>query len=208
MILGNFAASMLVFFGKEIRIIFDMCIVVDRLQIAVFVEAVKGVVVVLDMVDEEDTVEMVDFVHEGAGEVAFGFDADFATIFEQSLDFDFLRAADETINFGNGETAFLLFDDFAVSLDDFGVNQGGKRVLFFVIEIVADDDDTLVDPHLRGGHGSREFIRMGFFPIKRKANHVTDNFASFVSNLVDFGRFLTKTRVRGGDNRATWYGSI
>lgn len=66
---------------------------------------------------------MIDFVEKGAGEVIFGLDADFGAVYELGLDFDFARTRNQTINFGNGEAALIIFKRFfGISLDNFGIN--------------------------------------------------------------------------------------
>lgn len=98
---------------------------------------------------------MVDFVHEGASEIIVGFDADFTTILELGFDFDFAGTGDETIDFGDREAAFVLGDGATFGADDFGIDEGGKGIVLFVIKIVTYDNDALIDTHLGGGHGGR-----------------------------------------------------
>ncbi len=143
---------------------------------------------------------MVDFVEEGAGEEISGFDADFLAVFEEGFDFGFAGAADETINLGDGQTAFGLSDDFAFGFDDLGVNEGGEGILGFVVEVVANDDDALINAHLRGGHGGREFVRMSLFPVERKFDHVGNNFMGFISDVMNLGGFGTQARIGRGDD--------
>lgn len=152
------------------------------------------------MVDEEDTVEVVDFVKKGAGEVAAGFNADFGAIFENGFNLGFGRATNEAINIWHGKAAFLVDLDFAFGADDFRIDKGGEGAVFFVVEVVADDDDALILAELGGGHGGGEFVRVLIFPLKRRGNHIGDKAACVVGNLADFGGFLTKTGIWCGNN--------
>ncbi len=94
----------------------------------------------------------------------------------------------------------MLLDEFAFGADDFWVNESGESLLIFVVEIVADDDNALVNANLRGCHGSGKFIGMLIFPIQRKRNHIGDDLMSLVGDGADASRFLTEARVWSGDN--------
>ncbi len=126
------------------------------------------------MVDEKDAVEMVDFVEEGTGEVARGLEADFGAVFKESFNFNLMWAADESINLGDGEAAFLIFVDFALGADDFGVDKGSEMLVVFIVEVVTDDDNALILAHLRGGHSGRKFVRVLSFPSQGSGAHVGD----------------------------------
>ena len=151
---------------EEGLIAFNFAIVIDGLQIAFFVHDIESIGVVFDMVDKENAVEMVDFVEKDAGELAFGFDADFGAVFELGFDFGLMRAGNHTIDSRNRETAFVIFFDFTFGLDDFGVNQGSKGGVVFIIHVVPNDNNALILANLRGGHGGRELKGVRFFPIE------------------------------------------
>lgn len=112
---------------------------------------------------------------------------------------DFFGTGDKTVNKGNRKAAFVIFEDFAVSFDDFRVDKGSKRLVGFILEIVTNDDDASIEPELGGGHGGGDFVGVVGFPSKGRCDHLVDDFSSF---LVDFGFFgdLTQTRIRSGDN--------
>ena len=155
----------LVFIGKEVGVRLDVAVVVSGLEVAVLIHTEESLGLVFDVVDEEDAFEVVNFVEEGAGEVIFGSQADFGAVFEEGFDLDFLGAGNEAVEFGNGEAAFVVGLGFAVGFDDFGVDEGGEGVFGFVLEVVADDDNALVDAELGGGHGGRELVGVLFFPL-------------------------------------------
>lgn len=142
--------------GEKVLVRGDFGVVIgDGNEVAFVVEAIESVFLAADVVDEKDAVEVVNFVEKSAGEETFGFEADFLAVFEESFDFSLARATDATINLRNRETAFVISLDFALSADDFGVDEGGEMMIFFVVEVVTNDNDTLVDAELRGGHGGR-----------------------------------------------------
>ena len=155
---------------------------------------------VLDVVDEENAFEVVDFVEQGAGEVIFGFQADFGAVFEEGFDLDFFGAGNEAIEFGDGETAFVVGLGFAVGLDDFGVDEGGEGVFGFILEVVADDNNALVDAELGGGHGGGELIRVLFFPFQGSGGHIGDDLVGFIGDFADTAGFLAQAGVRRGDD--------
>ena len=135
------------------------------------------------MVNEEDAVEVVDFVLKSAGEAAGGLDADFGAVNELGLDSDFVGAGDKAIDEGDGEAAFVVLDSAAVGLDNLWVDEGGKSGVRLVFEVVTDNDDALINAHLGGGHGGREFVGVIFFPVEASLSHVGDNLAGLVGNL-------------------------
>ena len=155
------------------------------------------------MVDEEDAVEMVDFVEEGAGEGVLGFDADFAAIGEVGFNFYFGGARDEAVNEGNREATFVVGGGFTFGLDNFGVDEGGEGVVFFVFKVVTDDDDAAVDSELRGGHGGGELVGVRLFPEKGSIDHVGDELLETgVVKIFYFSRTSAKAGVGGSDNIA------
>ena len=155
----------LVFIGKEVGVRLDVAVVVGGLKVAVLIHAEESLGLVLDVVDEEDAFEVVNLVEQGAGEVIFGFQADFGAIFEEGFDLDLFGTGNEAVEFGDGEAAFVVGLGFAVGFDNFGVDEGGEGVLGFVLEVVADDDDALVDAELGGGHGGGELVGVLFLPF-------------------------------------------
>lgn len=188
------------FIREELFIIFDFAVVVDWLEVAFVVHSEEGFFVVLDVVDEEDAAQVVDFMEQDAGEGAIGLDADFGAVFEEGFDFGLFGAGDKAVDFRNRETAFIVFFEFAFGFYDFGVDEGGKVVVLLVLHVVANDDDFLVDAHLGGGHGGRKFKGVTFFPVERELHHVGDDFFCIVGNPGDFGGFFSEARIRGSDN--------
>ena len=165
-----------------------------------FVHAEESLGLVLDVVDEENAFEVVDLVEQGAGEIIFGSQADFGAVFEESFDLDFLGAGDETVEFGNGEAAFVVGLGFAVGLDDFGVDEGGEGVFGFVLEVVADDDNALVDAELGSGHGGGELVGVLLLPLQGGGGHIGDDLVGFIGDFADTAGFLAQAGVRGGDD--------
>lgn len=192
--------------GEEVLVGGDFSIIIsDRDEVAFVVEAVESVFLVADVVDEENAVEVVDFVEKGASEEAFGFEADFVAVFEEGFDFGFAGAADAAIDLGDREATLIVSLDFAFGADDFGVNEGSEMTVLLVVKVVADDNDALVDAELGRSHGGREFIRVLFFPVERTFNHIRNNRAGFVGDLANFGGFGAETGVGGGNN---WFHCI
>ena len=139
-------------------------------------------------------------MEQGAGEVIFGFQADFGAVFEERLDLDLFGAGNQAVEFGDREAAFVVGLGFAVGFDDFGVDEGGEGVFGFVLKIVADDDDTLIDAELGGGHGGGEFIGVLLFPLQGGGGHIGDDLVGFVGDGADTAGFLAQAGVRGGDD--------
>lgn len=187
--------------GEKVLVGSNFGIVIsDGNKVAFVIESVEGVFLVADVVDEEDTVEVVDFVEESASEEAFGLEADFVTIFEEGLHFNLMGAGDAAVDFGNRETAFVINFFFTFGTDDLGVDEGGEMLVFFVVEVVADDDNALVDAELRGGHSSREFVGVVFLPVEGAFNHIRNNRAGFVGDFTNFDGFGAETGVGSGNN--------
>lgn len=201
MILVGVKEAELVVIGEEVGIRFDVAFVISGLKVAVVVHAVEGAGLVLDMIDEEDTFKVVDFVEQGAGEIAFSLEADLSAVGELGFDFDFFRTRDEAVDFGDGETALVIGLGFAFGFDDFGVDEGSEGILGLIFKIIAYDDDTLVDTELGGSHGGRKFVGVLFLPVERSGGHIGDDLVSFVSNFADATRLLAQARIRGGNHR-------
>lgn len=147
---------------------------------------------------------MVDFVLKGAGEVAAGLNTNVGTVFEKSFDLALFGAGDEAVNFWNREATFVIFDGFAVGFDDFGVDEGSEVVFLLVVEVVADDNDALVNTKLRGGHSGGKLVWVIFFPVEGSFDHIFDDFMNFSINNADFLRLFAKAGIRGGDNFHTY----
>lgn len=94
----------------------------------------------------------------------------------------------------------MVFFDFAVSFDDFRIDKSGEGGVFLVVEVITNNNDTLINAELRGGHSGREFVRVVFFPVKRAFYHVGNNLASFVGNFGDFRGLGAETRVGSSNN--------
>ena len=92
-------------------------------------------------------------MQKGASEKIFSLEAYFMAVFEQSFNLNFLGSTDKAVDFRNGQATFVVFDDFAVGFDYFGIDEGGKSVIILVAKVVAYDDDTAIDAKLGGGHG-------------------------------------------------------
>ena len=67
--------------APKFMVVFNFGVVVDGIELAFIVHLKEGLRVVLDVVDEKNAVEMVDFVEESARERAFGFNADGRAVF-------------------------------------------------------------------------------------------------------------------------------
>lgn len=190
----------LVFIRKEVGVRLDVAVIISGFKVAMLIHTEEGLRLVFDVVNKEDAVQVVNFVEQGAGEVVFGSQADFGAVFEERLDLDLFGAGDQTVEFGDGEAAFVVGLGFAVGFDDFGVDEGGEGVFGLVLKIVADDDDALVDAKLGGGHGGGELIGMLFFPFQGSGGHIGDDLVGFVGDVADAARFLAQAGVRGGDD--------
>ena len=182
-------------FTPELGVVFDLFFVIDWIKIALVVHAEKGGFIVFYVVNEENAVEMVDFVKKSSSKRVFGFDADGGSVFEEGLDFDLFRTRDEAVNRRDRETTFIVFFGLAFGFDDFWVNKSGKIGVFLIFEIVANDNDAAVKTELGSGHGGRKFVWMVFFPCQRSLAHFSDDIKSFVGDMIDFFAPLTKPRI-------------
>ncbi len=156
---------MTLFIGEKVGVIFDFGVVIDGLKVTFVVETIKSIFVITDVVDKENAIEMVDFVHEGTSKVAISFEADLGTIFEHGFDLYLVRATNQAINLRNREASLMFFDDFAVSFDNFRIDEGGEGVVFLIIKIIAHDNDALVYAHLGGSHSSGKLKGVCLFPV-------------------------------------------
>src|SRR4051812_23376496 len=104
----------------------DILFVIETNEFAVVVEFKEGFGVVFNVVDENNTVCMVDFVLEDAGQETFGADTEFAALNIESFDLNFLVALYLAINIFNAEASFVIFNLLAVEFSDLGVNKGCK----------------------------------------------------------------------------------
>ncbi len=136
--------------------------------------AIEGIGGVADVVDEKDAVEMVDFVHKGAGEKTTSFEANFGAIGKKSFDFDFFRAFNEPVDLWYRETTFLFLDKLAAGADNFWIDESGERLVLFVVKVVAHNDNALILTHLGSGHGGGDFIGVFFFPREGGSNHISN----------------------------------
>ena len=84
-----FNRKRLVFVREELFVIFNTSFIIDWLEISVFFELEEGISFIFDAIDEEDTVEMVNFVSKSASEFIGSLNTDFGTIFELGFDANF-----------------------------------------------------------------------------------------------------------------------
>ncbi len=77
------------------------------------------------MLEEEDAVEVIDFVAEGAGEEIFAADFERFTFGVLGFDRDELRADDVAAEAGDGEAAFF-FAFFSFEVDDLGIDHDDR----------------------------------------------------------------------------------
>src|SRR5712691_4964897 len=101
-----------------------------------------------EVVEEEDAVEVVDLVLDGAGLVAAHFGAVGAAVPVRRLDHNPLRPFDVAEDFRDREAAFLGDLDFGAALDDHGVDEHQRRR---VLLAHVHDGDALRDADLVGG---------------------------------------------------------
>lgn len=199
-------SGILGFFREEVRVVLNFGVVIlDGVEVAFVVHAVESVFLAADVVDEEDAVEVVNFVKKGAGEKTFGLQTDFVAVFEKGFNFDLAGTTNFAVNFRHRETTFEIGFDFAFGADDLRIDESSKMVIGFVVEVVADNNNALVDAELRGGHGGRKFVGVLFFPFERFCDHVANDFLGFGGDFANFGGFSAETRVRSGDNVFHWY---
>lgn len=149
------------------------------------------------MVDEKNTIQVVDFVLDDTGEAISGFDADIGAVFKQGFDAGFGVAGNETVDVGDREATFVVFGLLAFVFDDFWVDQGDEIGIFLVVHVFADDDDAFVVAELGSGHGGGEFEFVGFFPIFGGFAHPRNDVSDFWGDLTDFGGFFAEFWVWG-----------
>lgn len=94
----------------------------------------------------------------------------------------------------------MVFFDFAVCLDDFRIDKGGEGGVFLVVEVITNNNDTLINAELSGGHSGGEFVRVVFFPVKGAFYHVGNNLASFVGDFGDLRGLGAEARVGSSDD--------
>ncbi len=169
------------------------------MKITGVVHAIESFRIVADMINEENAVEMVDFVKKGAGEITTGLEADFGAVFELSFDLDFVRASDDAVNFWYGKTTFVIGLGATFGADDFGVDEGGEGGMIFVFEVIAHNNNALILAELRSGHGGGNFVGVKRLPGEGRFDHVGDDFVGFVSDFTDTGGFGTQARIWGGN---------
>ena len=78
--------------------------------------------IVADMVDENDTVAMVDLVLQDACQKAVGLDADFVAVDIDGFNADFAVAGNFAVKILDTEATFVIVGDFAFILDDFWID--------------------------------------------------------------------------------------
>ena len=139
-------------------------------------------------------------MEESASEKLISFNPNRGAIFELSGNFCLFGTGDETVEIGDGKAAFVIFDDFSRGLENFWVQEGGKIVVVFIVEVVTDDYDALIYTELRGGHGGREFEFVIGLPREAIFAHSSDGFNDFWVVGVGFCGALAKAWVWGGDD--------
>ena len=190
----------LVVIGEESLVSGNLGVVVNGVEVALVIHLKPGGFIVANMVDEEETVEVVDFVEESAGESAGGANADFGAVEKAGLYPSLRRAGNKTVVERNGETTFVVGQSLALGFYYFRINQSSESRLGLVFHVITDDDNADVVTHLGGGHGGGEFVRVGVLPVEGKANHLIDDFLRRFVGGRDFLRLPTQTWVGSGDN--------
>ena len=147
----------LVFFAIriEVLIVLDISIVIKRFEIALVVQFIECVFLAFYVIDEKNSVEMVDFVHKSASEEVACLKSNFGAIFELRLDADFSGAGYFAINSRNRKTPLVVVLCFSFSLYYFGIKKGDESGVVFVAHVFANDDNALIVTELRRRHSGR-----------------------------------------------------
>jgi hypothetical protein len=102
---------------------------------------------------------------------AGGGDADRPAFEVEGLDFNLGVAGDRAVDVFDAQAALELFGGLAFGFDDFGVNEDAKRLVVFVVEIVADDYHAVGFGDLHGGQGGAKFVLAAGFPVEGGGDH-------------------------------------
>src|SRR6266849_6493183 len=150
-----------------------------------------------EMLDEENAVEVVDFMAEGAGEEVFATDFKKFALGVLRLDSDKLRAQDVATEAGNRKATFF-FALFTFGMDDFRVGQNDFRFGIFPAGYV-DHGDAQIKTDLRrsqadalrGVHGGEhifgKLLQVGVEVFYRCGGFLEDEVA-VLDDGVDFAR--------------------
>ena len=109
-------------------------------------------------------------------------------------------AGNFTVNMLDAETAFVVSNDFALILNDLGIDQGHKFAGWFVVKITTNDDQALKRVNLNCRQCRTDFMRPGIFPIKGCGYHVVREFYDIVGDDMNSGWFFSQVRIWQGYN--------
>ena len=73
-------------------------------------------------------------------------------------------------------------------------------MVVFVLEIGANDNDTLEAVDLHGSQCSANFVRTGILPVDTGVSHILDELAGFVRDDMNSLRFLAQVRIWQGND--------
>lgn len=145
------------------------------------------------MVDEQATVEVVDFVLDADGEQAVGLDFPFLVVAVEKPDPHPVRALDVLVIVRDRQAAFLVDLQFVGGPGDFRIGQTQRPRFLVVLAGDVDDDDALGNGNLNGGKADARRGIHGF-------QHVVHQRADFVVDAVDRFADETQSRIGQGDD--------
>ena len=184
----------------EFLVVLYVSVVIERLKIAFVVKLVEGVFLVFDVVDKENAVEVVDFMHKGASEEIGCLEANFGAVFELGLNANFGWAGNFAVNGRNREAAFVIVEDFALGFDNFWVKQWNKSGIILIAHVFTDNNDALIVAKLWGSHSGRKLEFVLIFPINTGLNHLFDDFGNFWVVYFGLSGFFAQARIWCSDD--------
>src|SRR5690349_14171622 len=82
----------------KVGVSFNMFVIIQRLKLTIFIEAIKGVFIVLNMINKHHAVGVVDLVLNTARYETVGAKADFVAVFIERFDANFSMARDFAVD--------------------------------------------------------------------------------------------------------------
>lgn len=167
---------------------------------AAVLKLVKGLRLILDMVDKDSAIGMVNFVLKDARQEAFGGYAHFFAVQAEGFDADFSVAWNLAVDITNAQAAFEVFFDGAFVFGDLWVDKNGKRAVVLVIEIVTYYDDTVHLVDLHGSQSDADLMVARGFPVEGSRLHVVDDLFDLWRDQTNLLRTLSQAGVWQGDD--------
>ncbi len=146
----------------------------------------KGPWIKFDVVDKYFAVCVVYLVLQDASQEAFGINSEFAACFVLGTNPDFIVAGYLAVNIRHAQAAFVVFLDLTFVFGYDWVDENGKRMVVFVIEVIAHyyDPQGLID--LDCGKRYTDLVLPAIFPVNGSGLHVLYYFFDLRAYDADF----------------------